>query len=81
MKTLKTFDMFNSMPITIIKNKIIDFVHVENPSVSKDNFITNGLFMQAAIHRNGNIQFTIFNNKLCNFLLSSWERIQRKKKI
>lgn len=81
MKAWKTFDMYNSMPLTIIKNKIIDFVHVENPNNRKNNFITNGVFLQAAIHRNGNIQFTIFDNKLCNFLLSSWERIQRKNKI
>ncbi len=81
MKAWKTFDIFNSMPLTIIKNKIIDFVHVESPSAEKQNFLLNGTFLQAHINGASNIQFNIFSKKLCNFLLSSWERIQRKNKI
>jgi hypothetical protein len=44
MKPWKTFEIFNSMPLTIIKNKIIDFVHFENPSGKKENFLLNGTF-------------------------------------
>jgi hypothetical protein len=81
MKAWKTFDIFNAMPLTIIKNKIIEFVHVENSEGKKSNFLLNGTFLQAHISGTNSIQFNIFSKKLCNFLLSSWERIQRKKKI
>lgn len=81
MKTWKTFDIFNSMPLTIIKNKIIEFVHIETPDGEKPNFLRNGAFLQAHMYGTKNIQFNVFSKKLCNFLLSSWERIQRKQKI
>jgi len=81
MKPWKTFEIFNSMPLTIIKNKIIDFVHFETPKGKKENFLLNGAFLQAHIHGVNHIQFNVFSKKLCNFLTSSWERIQRKKKI
>lgn len=81
MKPWKTFEIFNSMPLTIIKNKIIDFVHFETPTKEKENFLLKGTFLQAHIHGTNNIQFNVFSKKLCNFLASSWERIQRKKKI
>ena len=81
MKPWQTFEIFNAMPLTIIKNKIIEFVHFENPSTKKENFLLNGTFLQAHIHGANNIQFNVFSKKLCNFLVSSWERIKRKKKI
>lgn len=81
MKHWKTFDIFNSMPLTIIKNKIIDFVHIESPDAPKQNFLLNGVFLQAHIHGPKNIQFNVFSKKLCNFLVSSWERLKSKNKI
>lgn len=81
MKPWKTFDIFNSMPLTIIKNKIIDFVHFETPDTPKQNFLLNGTFLQAHIHGANNIQISVFSKKLCNFLVSSWERLKRKNKI
>jgi len=81
MKPWKTFDIFNSMPLTIIKNKIISFVHIETPESSKQNFLLNGTFLQAHIHGANNVQFNVFSKKLCNFLVSSWERLKRKNRI
>lgn len=79
MKSWKSFDIFNSMPVSIIKNKIIEFVHFDG--VQEGNFLTNSVFLKAHINGVRSIQFSIFSKRLSNFLKSSIERLKKKQKI
>lgn len=75
MRIFKSFEEFNSQAVDFIKKKLVQFIHVEG-----SNFITNGVFLQAHINsREDKVQMYVYDNKLYNFLTSSWQRVTKKK--
>ncbi|OGI22971.1 MAG: hypothetical protein A2287_08940 [Candidatus Melainabacteria bacterium RIFOXYA12_FULL_32_12] len=70
----KTFDMFNSEAMNIIKERLIKFVLIE-----ADNFMGKSHSVTTDISSDNSIQLSILNNKkLYNLLNNTWQRKQQK---
>ena len=72
----RTFEIFNSEAISIIRERIIKFVLVE-----ADNFFITKSFLNADINKDDDVQITILNNKnVYNLLTNSWRKYQQRVK-
>lgn len=77
---LKTFDIFHSEVLSIIKENLIKFVHVET-----DNFFLAGSAIKAELLKNKDFQVSVINNKnIYNLLTQAWlkqNKVTHNKKI
>jgi len=70
----KTFDIFNSEAIGVLKNEIIKFVLIET-----DNFFSSKSCIKTDIGINDSVQISVINNKkLYNLLTNSWRKYKQK---
>ncbi|MFH0702061.1 MAG: hypothetical protein V2B14_00780 [bacterium] len=89
----KTFDIFNSEALSIIKDKIIKFILIETNDFSskkeKNFFITKKFdnsfdaksYIKTDIEKDEFIYFSVLNNKKCyNLLTNTWRKYEQKMK-
>jgi len=70
----KTFDIFDSEAISIIKERIIKFVLIE-----AENFFITKSNINAEFDKDEALQITVFNNpKVYNLLTNTWNRYKQK---
>lgn len=70
----KTFEIFNSEALSIIKQRILKFVLIE-----ADNMPDKQTSITAEIDKNNDVQLSILNNtKFYNLLSCTWHKRQQK---
>jgi hypothetical protein len=73
---LKTFEIFNSEAIGVIRERIVKFVLIE-----AENFFAGKSSISTSIKSDESAQITVVNNqKLYNLLDSTWRKRQQKLK-
>jgi len=70
----KTFDIFNSEAMNVIKERIIKFVLIE-----ADNFMGKSSSVTTDVGQDDSVQVTVVNNpKMYHLLSNTWRRKQQK---
>jgi len=70
----KTFEIFNSTAVSIIKERIIQFVHIE-----AENFFMTQSSVTASITKDNAVQLSVLNNeKVYNLLTCTWRKYQQR---
>jgi len=77
---IKSFEIFNSEALSVIKDKIIEIVLIEAENIfSKHPAMTNSLF-NVDMKKDNSFQVTIYNDKKTYDLLSNtWKRQKLRK--
>jgi len=77
---IKSFEIFNSEALSVIKDKIIEIVLIEAENIfSKHPAVNNSLF-NVDIKKDNSFQVTVFNDKKTYDLLSNtWKRQKLRK--